>query len=728
MIKLGDFIPLVRAAIPRFREEPPDDQQVRCMLSPSDAPLMIIAGPGSGKTTVLVLRALRFVFVDGIMPEEVVLTTFTRKAASELRSRLIEWGHLLGEHLRRHPPRTGVRRFKEWIDSVDTHRFVTALDVSRRVIDRLIQDRVNMTSFAADQSDRAGRRRVQSALDAYRTYMAETNRMDFAGLEDVFLRRLAGGRLSRFTNSVRALLGDEYQDTNPLQEAIYFELVRQSEASLTVVGDDDQALYRFRGATVELFCNLADRLRRQLPNLPEARPEHLIDNYRSTPEAIKFFNDFITTDPEFASARAKPPKPDIVASLPSNGLPVLGMFRSDTPTLAADIAGFLHSVFRGGGSRISLGGREYSLAGNSNGGDIGDAVFLAHTVNEYAAAWGNNPPRQRLPLLLRDELAQRGISVFNPRGRALRDIPEVQRLLGTMLECIDPGAAHQNAVHITAEARRYLNQWRQESHAFLGTDPPPTRPQGLSGFVAAWQSRTSQTDQPWPSEWPILELCYKLVTWLPRFHDDPEGQVYLEAVSRCIAQATAFSPYRSAILHGQGPYDDRSARAAIVDVMTPLAENAVDVDEEIMPHVPRERLPLMTIHQVKGLEFPLVIVDVGSDYRTNHRAQAFRRFPDAPSAVHLLEDDLAPHCDIGPLRQARPPLSRAFDDLVRLYYVAFSRAQSLLMLVGLTPGLRYGTAIRNVAMGWRRDGSWRWREPTSGRPPSRANNIPMELI
>jgi DNA helicase II / ATP-dependent DNA helicase PcrA len=60
--------------------------------------LMIVAGPGSGKTTVLVLRALRHILVDGYAPENVLITTFTRKAAAELRDRLIDWGTRLIEH------------------------------------------------------------------------------------------------------------------------------------------------------------------------------------------------------------------------------------------------------------------------------------------------------------------------------------------------------------------------------------------------------------------------------------------------------------------------------------------------------------------------------------------------------------------------------------------------------------------------------------------------------
>lgn len=805
MIALNNFIPSVRAAIPRFQQRPPNTRQETCLLAPTNAPLMIVAGPGSGKTTVLVLRALRLVFVDALMPENILITTFTRKAADEIRSRLIEWGLAFLEHLRQNPPSPTPAGFMQWLDGIDINRFITGtldsicedtlttyrdpgdaspvlvegfvgnallaregmfpsgalnnpsldgylaqftrdgrpphnfgetLAICRTVVDRLIQDQVDIAAFSNGAPHTQGRQVVASSLQAYRAYMAQTNRMDFAGLEEVFLYRLAQGRLQRFTSTLRAVLVDEYQDTNPLQEKIYFEIALQTQPSITVVGDDDQSLYRFRGATVELFCHFRNRLANSVPSLPTVSVEYLIDNYRSTPEIVSFFNNYITYDPAFAGARVQPPKPQIVPQIQSNQLPVLGLFRQDAQILAQDIAAFLDDVFRGQGRTINVRGQATLVIRNPQGGAVADAVLLAHTVNEFGTRWGNNSPRARLPLLLRQELAARGIGIFNPRGQALRDITEVQRLLGLVLLCIDPptagntDGAQQSAASLRSDARHYLTAWRQAANAFVASNPPPSTPRTLGDFVNGWQTRTNQTTQSanWPSEWPILELCYKLITWMPFFQDDPEGQVYLEAISRCIAQAATFSPYRSVVLHAQGAHDNRSVMRFVMDIMVPLAENSVQVDEEIMPHVPPNRLPIMTIHQAKGLEFPLVIVDVASEYRGNYQAQRFRRYPETPGSVQILENDLAQYCDIGLLRTSRSALLRSFDDLVRLYYVAYSRPQSLLMLVGIDRCLQYNTTIRHVATGWRSDGMWAWQAPVAGKPPAVVNNHPLELI
>jgi DNA helicase-2/ATP-dependent DNA helicase PcrA len=782
-------------------------EQQECVKYAPEQPLMIVAGPGSGKTTVLVLRALRHVLVDGLLPEQVLITTFTRKAATEIRSRLLEWGVQLTEELKALARKSKDVAFEAFLSSVDVNRFVTGtLDslcedwlssvrnvdevppvlvdgfaakqmFTRQVfrdlyypneaglkaylasladdeeeprtlgdtvsavlgiVDRLVYDRVTYADYRAlPGKHKKARNVIADAAVEFDAYLKQESTLDFARLERTFLESVQHGKVADSVKKLKAILVDEYQDTNPLQEAIYFELVKRFQPSFTVVGDDDQSLYRFRGSTVELFRDFVARFKSETKQkAPQVR--YLFRNYRSTPEVVEFFNQYVINDPSFQGARVTPPKPRIIADRASNQIPILGLFRNTKEELAEALAQLLADVFRNGGRSIELAdGRNITLRGDPKTGNFGDAAFLAHTVSEMTPPMFGNPASPKFPLLLREACMTAGIQCFNPRGQALRDIGNVQLLLGLMLECLDgsDGANPEGRivpdVRTTMAAKQRFAEWRAAAAGFIRSSPKPNRPHTLADFVRAWQIRKPiKKGEEWPSDWPLLELCFTLISWIPPFQNDPEHQVYLEAITRTMTQAAGFSPYRTLILNTDRNDGWKRSRAMIIlDVLAPIAENIVEVDEEILPSVPRDRLNLMTVHQAKGLEFPLVMVDVASAFTRNHPKNRFRRFPDQPSRVHRLEAELAPCSPIGTLRMTRADLDRAFEDLVRLYYVAYSRAQDAMLLVGLDTCLKYTTTIKHVATWWRKDETWAWRGQYAGKkPPVLCNKLPINLI
>jgi DNA helicase-2/ATP-dependent DNA helicase PcrA len=339
----------------------------------------------------------------------------------------------------------------------------------------------------------------------------------------------------------------------------------------------------------------------------------------------------------------------------------------------------------------------------AHGGDFGDSVLLSPSVRERTVNG-----RDRLPLFIRQALWNRGgIRVFNPRGRSLGDITEVQQLLGLALHCIDPNSTILNSIPQTSMAqgvRTSLNAWRQRAMQFIATNPVPG---GLAAFVQGWRTRTPTTPtmQQWPREWPLLDLIFTLTTWFPFLHQDPEGQVYLEAVTRTVSEVGQMASYGAQLLHGAGGHHDTSSiREVIREVFESVATGSVEIDEEIMPHVPRSYFPIMTVYQAKGLEFPLVIVDVGSDYRTDHHAQRRFRFPVEGDDVHVTEDVVATYSPIGGLRTQRVAVDRAWDDLRRLFFVAYSRPENVLLLVGLVSQLRQQTPVSCIALGDIRQG------------------------
>src|SRR5262249_51632988 len=126
-----------------------------------------------------------------------------------------------------------------------------------QIYQRLHCDLVNFESFrdAGTTSEKAAKALIEKVIKRYETRLHEIGAIDFVQLEATVLRRFQmppPDNLVWWRQRIRAVIVDEYQDTNSLQEAIYFEIAKSCQA-ITVVGDDDQSLYRFRGATVELF-------------------------------------------------------------------------------------------------------------------------------------------------------------------------------------------------------------------------------------------------------------------------------------------------------------------------------------------------------------------------------------------------------------------------------------------------------------------------------------------
>lgn len=786
MINWNDFERAVISNLNRNISNQSNPNQNDAIQAPQNQSLFIVAGPGSGKTTVIALRVLKLIFVDGIDPSNILVTTFTRKAADELRSRILSWGDQLRRVFMQQPAYSHVssqlrrldfnRVITGTLDSIaeeilgdyrvpgtpppiviedfvskalmirvgllnqgrhnnqDLRNYIANLrgtawglnlsEISATLLeikDRFYHDMINVNQFRSN-SNHPGIPIVCEAISDYEQELQNRLFFDFARLEHEFLTRLRDETLDRFLQDIRFVLVDEYQDTNLLQEQIYFELTRaaiRNGGSITVVGDDDQSLYRFRGATVDLFEEFCSRIDNALGIRP--RTVYLSQNYRSTQRIVDFCNGFIALDIHYRHARV-PHKPQIspMRPQPYTNYPILGMFRDDVNQLASDLANFIHGVIYGGGIRVQDSqGNQYAIEvvpqrrGRPEAAE--DIVLLCSSPREFDAQG-----RPRLPRLLRDELSQLSppIQVFNPRGQSLELVGEVQILCGLILECIDPNSSVQNSTSLPQVAVNMLDTWRREARRYINSNPSPTTPRSLRDFVNAWQNRRPLNRRTWEREIPLIDLVYKLVTWVPNMQNDIEGLVYLEAITRTINQAGLFGNFDGQIIFDQtNPnLEQMSIREALWNIFMPIATGAIEIDEDLLETLPPDRLNIMSVHQAKGLEFPVVIVDVGSDFR-DLRSAAFKRFPRNGGKTCNMEDALRHFSPLG--RPQRTALNRAFDDLVRHYFVAYSRPQDVLLLVGLNSvrnGYRTNSGYReipNIATGWDRNRNWHWRRGLS---------------
>jgi len=269
-----------------------------------DGPLVVIAGPGSGKTYSIVLRALNLLLLNKAEPHQMVLCTFTEKAAFEMRDRIsttarkVGFGSDLSElHVstihglcnqfisqHRHHTQLGnnyetldeltqllfiFEHFDEIIGAPENDRFLgrwktkwTAIEGARNYFDKITEELVGVDQLAASAAPF-----LRLIADAYRTYQATlyaNNRVDFAHLQRITLDLLQDEvQRKALTSDIRYVLVDEYQGTNTVQEQLLLKLTTHSR-NLCVVGDEDQSLYRFRGATVRNILEFPQRF----PNCP----------------------------------------------------------------------------------------------------------------------------------------------------------------------------------------------------------------------------------------------------------------------------------------------------------------------------------------------------------------------------------------------------------------------------------------------------------------------------
>ena len=789
--------------------------QKNAIQSDSDKSLFIVAGPGSGKTTVMVLKILKYIFVDGIDPSEILATTFTRKAADELYSRILGWGDeikgsLVGEldndsfedsfriveieridfnqinigttdsvaeELLRDYKKPGETQPSVIEDFVANSAMIKILikderylnknlveylkelsgrqklqepsrmsDILIEIKNRIYYDQVDFGKLYATTEAGSGLRLALDCIKEYEETLTQRHTIDFTMLESTFLEKLKNGSLDEFLEDIKVVLIDEYQDTNLIQEDIYFTIAKsalENGGNITVVGDDDQSLYRFRGATVDLFTNYKKRIHERLGI--EVEEINLRTNYRSTENIIEHCNRFAELDREYQHARVEN-KPKIIApDFDKDRMPVLGMFRNNPEMLAHDLSLLLNNLINKGESEIKVlqvldddyyrrmngkidiaqlqrlrqekieKGKEVNrikLKLDSDYGSASDIAVLSFSPKEIS--FGN----RTFLYFLRKNLKRlkHPIEMFNPRGLDLQEIENVAIFCGLILECIDPEGAIQNSdKSIPNLAKRNMIKWRAKAKEYVRLNPEPTEPVSLNTFVTRWQLRRPYPEVndkgeevKWPKTASLMELAYKLTTWIEELQDDVEGVVYLEAITKSITQTGFFNEYHSNISFENIDAERESVLEAIWNIFIPISTGGVKIDESLLETLPNNRVNVLSIHQSKGLEFPLVIVDVGSKFKNNDIKTQRLRFPKSIKDKITIEDSIRQYSSLG--ESERSEKDRSFDDLTRLYFVAFSRAESVLLLVGLNPAIEGYTNkknqhfnIPNIALGWSRD-------------------------
>lgn len=727
------------------------NEDQKAVISHGTGPLWVIAGPGSGKSEVLVLRCLKLACIDKVVPKSIILTTFTEKAAKNIQDRLAIYKSYLDqsdESLRKidlFQVRVGTLhslcndimqeyRYVEYqnyrlLDEIDQllfayehsvlasnrppqqlhlplwkkfhllaegynragyqwresenylpHRWVRT-NATAQLFNRIVEDQIDVSQM----NMRGGIwETLAGAYEAYQNSLESNRACDFAHLQLKFLNFLSSQTSNRFLTGDNSsdypgichVLVDEYQDTNPIQEKIYLRLAQHPPHNLCVVGDDDQALYRFRGGTVECMVNFDRSCQKAWGSQVKLTQLPLSTNYRSHPEIIgwcdKYIRSFnVMTRPGARVAQKPSLLPDqqwedrqVTQGANLGKYPAVSYLRGKNNT---DIAERFADMVKG-------------LLDNGVVSDPNQCVLLLRSTRVLPRSAG---PYQQA-------LEQRGFEVYNPRSRTFLEQPEIQTALGALVKILDPdeialSQMGEGAVKdmIDTWLQAYASEAQQNSDFSNYVNRSINRIKQIPVSKTVTQSG-SKGDTNIPAT--IQEIFYHMISLEPfeTWQQDVEQTVRLGKLSK-VLESYCSLPFPGHIGSTRGNLRTDRLQAgqinsgqlhhlysSLVGLLVAKGLNDPE-DEEII--CPPGRFPIMTVHQAKGLEFPFVFVSnldiqegqVGAEIQLEDAMRPFQIDPSPP----MFNDQ-----------------ERADQDSIRFFYVAYSRAIYSLILLTTNSGLR----------------------------------------
>ena len=758
----------------------PNPAQKEAIL-PSQGPLYITAGPGSGKTRVLLWRTLNLLVFHNVPPDEICLTTFTEKAATQLREGLQALlGHVSNVTQRQFdlsamyvgtmhslclrlladrrfsPDRLRPRR-PRLMDQLDQYFFLyrrrnwsdllamEGLDIEdsgslivneafggkydsrheaathciaifnrlseecvepQRALERLADDGEAQRSLIEHGIDPGDMSMLLRLYGHYRTMLTtreSTPRADFALIQqeayDALCEQQASGSVFRH------VIVDEYQDTNTIQERLFFKLA-EGHRNLCVVGDDDQALYRFRGATVENFVEFPSRCHKHLGIEP--RHVELSVNYRSRPAIVDYYRRFI----------------DLCDWSREDGQ---GQYR---------VAGKVLRPFRDDDGPAVVATR-----GASPDDCFEEIADLVARLLETKRVTDPNQVAFLYPSLKTAQctraiaaLEARGLKVYAPRASKFLEVPEARDMLGLLAHIVGPGGLGgyyatssgqytqyrnwltgavdraQDLMDEDAHLEQYVSFRQQEietavadgealqsvleSHGWGQSDEyDPAGMKRALGMVPGLSERARGQfarkslddavlrfrEQGHPMnlryvvrrvtglDWSLLDAFYHLCGMrhfraafdLAESGEDEGPICNLSLVSQYLRR---YLDQYGAMLTADTLKEHMQMRLLFGSYCYALWRLEESEFEDPDNPFPKGRIPFLTIHQSKGLEFPVVVL--GNPYKMDR----------GPQKTEVM---VRPFLD----RDEGEPLGRMTEfDIMRMFYVSLSRPQNLLVL------------------------------------------------
>ncbi len=654
-------------------------------ISTTDGPVLITAGPGTGKTYTLVQRAIYLIEERGVKPESIFIATFTEKAAKELITRITDeltahdiranlnemyigtFHSLCLRILKEHIEHTRLRRNYRVMDAFDQQYMVFQnINKFREIenfdsllredgswrqslsicgyVNNLSEELVEPDELMRDSDERIAV--LGRILKLYREILVEENLIDFSSIQVEAYRLLRNDPavLKELHSKITHIMIDEYQDTNYIQEQIVF-LLGETHRNICVVGDDDQGLYRFRGATIRNILEFPQKFTRGKCSIIP-----LVVNYRSDSDIVDFYNRWMADtegekfkfhwknfryDKKIRPHKQSRLKSPAVAKLTSDG---------DEEKWHEKILNFINELKESG--KLT---------------DYNQIAFLFNSVK--------NPRVTALAGFLEEN----NINVYSPRSEMFFQRSEIRLALGFLMLLFPNyvnGLNNDEYTLLKEDHIRYYKDCIAEAEEYLD------KPEG--SWLNKWIQRTGKehTKLNQKTNYGYSGLLYRLFGFEPFsgiLGKDLNGGLVDVRPLRNLARLTQIIGkfeylHRITVLDGE-EYEgermiDRNTAMLFNMYLRLLIDGGITEYEDDSEYAPSGCVSFMTIHQSKGMEFPIVFVDSLSNYPRKRSNELMEDIEEK----YFKRPAFEPNKDI------------KYFDFWRLYYTAFSRAQDLLVL------------------------------------------------
>jgi len=654
--------PSVHPAILRYHRTLNDQQ--KAVIGHGQGPLLVIAGPGSGKTLSLVLRVINLLLLGAAKPAELLICTFTEKAAFELQDRIATEARRVGfdgdlsslnvgtihsmcnRFLTEYRHRTPLGSNFETLDELTQLLFIFdhfseilegditppilgkwhsrwgAIKGLRDYFNKITEELVDAKELI--ESNNPFLEGIGRAYENYRTRLFDGNRLDFAHQQWLFHELLQKPEVGkRICNGVKYVLVDEYQDTNYIQQQILLQLAAPDN-NICVVGDEDQSIYRFRGATVRNILEFPGHFR-------ECRTIKLTRNYRSHEQIVRAYDKWMASadwsnpsGPAFRHDKNIEPDPDSEHPDYPAVFRIWGKNSADEAKRFADLVAYLkkHGVIA----------------------DYSQVALLLHSVRiEHSGPYT-------------EALAAKGIPAFCPRARAYFENEEVRLMVACYAVIF--GYVGNGRGNLSGKALTRLAEYVDDCILDLARRCSPPHPlatclRGLTDQIEGLKKGETLDLRP-------ADCLYRLIAVEP-----------FRSMLRNESRARNLAIFSQLINTFQNYYhytvvtwqNRESLRLHLFNsFLCLLYDGGINEYEDHDQPIPKGYVQIMTIHQSKGLEFPVVVVG------------SLDKQLSSPKGVNR---DLQPYYHRPPFE----PEDRITQfDRMRLHYVAFSRAAKLLVL------------------------------------------------